>query len=230
VTTEPETTPTAAPAQPIQDPEWAKRCRARLRAALEVLGEQKHPLKVTEVQELAAERVPLNEYDSSLTSSGFARAWNHLGWNLTTTYEHAGWLHATSDAGFRLTREGREALKSHPDPMDLFDAGVKGYQAWDAARSELLSDLPATPESDVLHGGIGAAHTMRACTPVLAAWRAGDSAFSPGTAVWSPAATAKLRAYLESATTDLGDVARARRLGHSNPGRRSACAPDRAVQ
>lgn len=208
MTTEPVTIVTAASeaAQPVQDPEWTKRCRTRLRAALEVLSEQEDPLKITEVQELVAERVPLNEYDSSLTTSGKERAWNNLGWNLTTTYEHVGWLHATSDGGFRLTREGREALGAHPDAMTLYDVANQAYQAWDAARNEPLPDLAATPASDVLHAGTGAAHTMRASTPVLTAWRTGDSAFSPGSPVWSPATRTTLRKYLDGAPRPLAST------------------------
>jgi 5-methylcytosine-specific restriction enzyme B len=193
------TVSTDAVTEPVQDPEWTQRCRERLRAALEELGKQEQPMKVTDVQTLAAQRVPLNDYDESLTASGAVRAWNNLGWNLTTTYEHAGWLHATSDGGFRLTREGREALEAYPDPMELYDAGVQGYQAWDAARNEPLSDLPATPDSDVLHAGAGAAHALRACRPVLTAWRTGDSAFSPGSPVWSPETTTRLRDYMTGA-------------------------------
>jgi len=166
---------------------------------MEELSRQQHPVKLSEVQELAAHRVPLNDYDLSLTNSGAVRAWNNLGWNLTTTYEHAGWLHATTDGGFRLTREGRQALDRYPDAMEMYDAGVEGYQAWVASRNEQLPDLPASPDADVLHTGSGAAHTLRACTAVLTAWRNGDSAFTPATPVWSPGTTGELRAYLDAA-------------------------------
>lgn len=206
MTQQPAATAVTPDADPVQDPDWPKRCRTRLRAALEVLGEHQDPIQTTELQELAAGRVPLNDYDSSLTATGAVRAWNNFGWNLTTTYEHAGWLHATSDGGFRLTREGRGALSSHPDPMALYDAAVQGYQAWDVARNEPLPDLPATPESDVLHSGAGAAHSMRACTPVLNAWRSLDSAFSPGSPIWSPATTTTLRKYLDGAPRPLAST------------------------
>lgn len=185
--------------EPIQDPEWTQRCRARLWAALDELGKQPLPIKVTEVQDLAAERVALTAYDASTTNTGGVRAWNNLGWNLTTICEHAGWLHATSDGGFRLTREGRTALEAYPDPQALYDAAVQAYNAWDTARNEALPDLPGSPETDVLHAGSGATHTLRACSPVLNAWRTSDSAFSPGEAVWSPPTTATLRAYLDTA-------------------------------
>lgn len=186
-------------ATPAQDPQWTQRSRARLRAALEALGEQEGPIKTNELQDLAAARVPLNDYDASLTASGSARAWNSLSWDLTTICEHAGWLHATSDAGLRLTREGRQALDAYPDGTALYVAAGQSYQAWDDARKVQLSDLVASADTDVLHGGSGAAHVMRACTPILAAWRTGDSALSPGTPVWSAASTAALRAYLENA-------------------------------
>jgi 5-methylcytosine-specific restriction protein B len=199
--TEPEEEPVAdSPASPVaQDPGWTERYRTRMRAALEVLAEQQGPIKLPQLQELVAERVPLNDYDASITASGAVRAWNNLGWNLTTICEHAGWLHATTDAGFRITREGRAALVTYPDGMAMYDAALQEYQAWDAARNEQLPDLTASPATDVLHGGSGAAHVMRVCAPVLEAWRTGDSAFSPGTAVWSAATATALRAYLDSA-------------------------------
>lgn len=191
--------PSSPAGQPVQDPEWAQRCRTRLRAALEELGKQADPIKITELQDLAAQQVPLTAYDASTTDSGAVRAWTNLGWNLTTTYEHAGWLHATYDGGFRLTREGRMALDTYPDPQALYDVANQAYQAWDSARNESLPDLAAAPETDVLHGGPGAAHTMRACAPVLDAWRSGGSAFAPGEVVWSADSAAALRQYLDTA-------------------------------
>jgi len=184
---------------PIQDAQWTQRCRTRLREALVVLGEQDHPLRIAEIQDLVAARVPLNEYDATLTASGAVRAWVNLAWNLTTNCEHAGWLHATSEAGFRLTRDGRSALAAYPDPLRMFDAAHETYQAWDAARNEQLPGIAAFPETDVLHAGSGAAHVLRACQPVLEAWRSGDSALSPGATVWNAGATAELRDYLERA-------------------------------
>ncbi|GAA1434396.1 hypothetical protein GCM10009616_28710 [Microlunatus lacustris] len=184
---------------PIQDSEWTQRYRTRMRAALEVLSEQKDPLRINELQDLVAQRVPLNEYDVSVTSSGGVRAWNNLRWNLTTICEHAGWLHATSDAGFRLTREGREALQTYGDGMAMYEAAIVAYQAWDVARNEQLPDLPADPATDVMHGGSGAAHVMRACGPILQAWRTGDSVLSPGSEVWAADTVAALREYLDAA-------------------------------
>jgi 5-methylcytosine-specific restriction protein B len=192
------TTPSPTSATPAQDPEWTQRYRLRLRVALEVLGEQLEPLKITEIQELVSQRVPLNDYDASLTASGAVRAWNNLGWNLTTICEHAGWLHATSEAGFRLTREGRQALAAYQEPEALYEAAVQGYQAWNAARNEQLPDRDGSPESDILHPGSGAAHASRAAAPVVTAWRNGGSAFSPGSAVWTSDATRVLREYLDA--------------------------------
>jgi 5-methylcytosine-specific restriction protein B len=181
------------------DPDWTPRCRRRLRAALEVLAEQDRPLKITELQELTAQHVPLNEYDASLTKSGKHRAWINLGWNLTTTYEHAGWLHATSEAGFRLTQEGRAALEKYPDPLEMFKAAEESYVAWDAARSKVLPEPPLLPATDVLHAGSAVAHSLRAVAPILKAWRTGGSAFHAETPVWTGANTSTLLEYLEAA-------------------------------
>jgi 5-methylcytosine-specific restriction protein B len=199
VTADAATRSEADPPAPPQDPEWTQRCRARIRAALEVLGEQSQPLRIADLQDLVAQRVPLNDYDASVTASGGIRAWNNLGWNLTTICEHAGWLHATTEAGFRLTREGRQALATYADGMAMYGAANDAYQAWDAARNEQLPDVGADPHTDVLHGGSGAAHVVRACAPVLTAWRTGDSAFSPGTPVWSAASAKALRTYFDAA-------------------------------
>ncbi|SDO46618.1 AAA family ATPase [Geodermatophilus sp. DSM 45219] len=194
---EPSNSPDAA--EPVQDPDWTPRIRRRLRAALEVLAEQHAPLKLTELRELVAGRVPLNEYDLSVTKGGKVRGWNNLDWNLTTNVVHAGWLHVTSDGGLRLTREGRAALEQYQDPVALYDASNKLYWAWDAARGEMLPDLSAGPTHGVLHGGPGAAHSMRAAADVLEAWRNGRSAFLPDTVVWDSATTSALLTYLESA-------------------------------
>ena len=102
-------------AEPFQDAEWTIRYRRRLRAAMEELAKQTQPVPIQEVQDLSAARVPLNDYDMSVTKSGAVRAWNNLGWILTTSFEHAGWLHATQDGGFRATREGAEPSVEHAD-------------------------------------------------------------------------------------------------------------------
>ena len=183
---------------PVQDPEWAARYRKRLRAALEILSE-KDVLLTGELQELTAQRVPLNDYDASTTSSGAVRAWVNLGWNLMTTYEHAGWVHITSEGGYRLTKEGRAALATYPDPMKMYDEGVARYQMWDAARKEQLADLTLDPAHEVLHPGSEATHALRAAGPVLQAWRTGDSAFLPGTSVWNAETTTRLVDYLAAA-------------------------------
>lgn len=185
--------------EPLQDPEWAARCRVRLRAALEVLAEQDRPVRIAVLQDLAAERVPLNDYDASVTSNGAVRAWTNLGWNLTTTFEHAGWIHATQDAGFRVTQQGRAALGMYRDPEELYAAAVESYYVWAAARSEALPEPEFSPVDDVVHAGAGAAHAFRACAPVIVAWRTGGSAFSAGEPVWSPATTSALLEYLNHA-------------------------------
>ena len=91
-------------------------------------------------------RVPLNDYDA-VRSPPAARCvpGTTSGWNLTTTFEHAGWLHATSDGGFRLTGEGRAGAGDLPGPDGSVRRRVQGYQAWDAARKETLPDLPGRP-------------------------------------------------------------------------------------
>ena len=160
MTTAPETAPSTANMTP--DSGWTQRYRLRLRVALEELIQQPGPIPLAEVQTLAAARVPLNDYDESVTKSGAVRAWNNLGWLLTTSFEHAGWLHATADGGFRATQQGASALVDHPDPQSLYKAGDLAYRDWDALRKAenrlirsaalallALPGLPAGVEADL---------------------------------------------------------------------------------
>ncbi|QIG44485.1 hypothetical protein G5V58_18360 [Nocardioides anomalus] len=185
--------------EPEQDADWAARCRRRLRIGLEILGEEAEPMKLTDLQDLAAAREPLTAYDLSLTTNNGVRAWINFGWNLTTTYEHPGWLHATSEGGFRLTAQGRAALATYPDPQELYDVAVTGYKDWDAARNEILPDVAADPSTDVLHGGSGAAHALRGARQILDAWRSGGSAFVEDGHVWTLEQARSLREYFDSA-------------------------------
>src|SRR4051794_17522258 len=121
-------------AEPVQDAEWTTRYRRRLSAAMEELAKQPQPVTMQEVQDLSAVRVPLNDYDRSVTKSGAIRAWNNLGWILTTGFEHAGWLHATADGGLRIAKPGLAALASHPDPQDLYETCNVAYRDWDQLR------------------------------------------------------------------------------------------------
>ena len=183
------------------DPEWPIRCRNRLRSALEILVATTKPLSNAEVQELAAARVPLTDYDQSTTKSGAVRAWTNMAWLLTTSYEHSGWLHATSDAGFRGTIEGRAALEANPDGQSLYEASEVGYQVWNDARTEVLAADSVDFATEVAHVTSGAAHTFRAVDLVLEAWRTSGSAFLPGAAVWNADVVATLLASLDTRST-----------------------------
>lgn len=182
------------------DPDWTARCRRRLRAALEVLADRGVAMTMPELQESVAARVPLTAYDRSTTTAGAVRAWTNLSWVLTTTYQHAGWLHATNLDGIRITTEGRQALQEYPDPEALYAAGGDAYHLWDAARKEVLAPPSGDPAREVLHAGPGAAHALRAVSPVLTAWRVGGSAFSPTDKVWSAEVTANLVDALAAAS------------------------------
>jgi 5-methylcytosine-specific restriction enzyme B len=182
------------------DPEWPTRCRERLREALAILVETPTPLRVGELQELAAARVPLTPYDESRTKSGALRAWNNMGWLLTTSYEHSGWLHATSDSGFRGTLDGRAALQQYPDGQSLYDAAGVGYTEWDLARNAVLPPPTADLTTEIGHLTSGASHTFRAIAPVLAAWRSGGSAFLTDTPVWDAETTSELLAGISAGT------------------------------
>ncbi|WP_193605249.1 McrB family protein [Nocardioides dongkuii] len=178
------------------DVDWTQRYRLRLRETLDVLVKQPGPISQSEMQPLAAERVPLNDYDLSVTKSGAVRAWNNLGWLLTTSFEHTGWLHATADGGFRATREGADALGHYPDPQALYDAANLAYRDWDSLRKAPLSPPPVDPSSEIVHDGSGFAHAMRAAAPVLAAWRAGGSALTSAADAWGGSAAAALKNFL----------------------------------
>ena len=81
----------------------------RALAALEILAEQSDPLPASALQKAAQERVPLTPYDASTTKSGVQRGPTNVFWNLTTVYEHVGWLHATT-----------------PESVNLFEAPSNG--------------------------------------------------------------------------------------------------------
>lgn len=181
-----------------QDPDWSARCRRRYKAALEVLSEATGSLTSAELQAAVTERVPLAPYDVSTSSSGAVRAWTNFNFTLTTVYEHGGWLHATP-SGWRITRQGAARMASGPSAQDLFDTAVAEYKLWDEARKETLAGPAADAGTDIVHAGAGAAHALRGCALVTNAWRAQDSALAPGTAAWSPEATAALREYLQKA-------------------------------
>ncbi|MFN7151076.1 MAG: winged helix-turn-helix domain-containing protein, partial [Microthrixaceae bacterium] len=162
---------TTEAAEPVQDAEWTSRYRQRLRAAMEELAKQSRPIALQELQSLAAVRVPLNDYDRSVTKSGAVRAWNNLGWILTTGFEHAGWLHATADGGFRIAKPGLDVLESHPDPQDLYEACNVAYRDWDQLRKAALEVSAVDPETEVVHDTAGFTHARLATSPVVAAWR-----------------------------------------------------------
>lgn len=176
------------------DTDWPARTVRRIRHAVEALVELREPIFQVELQDASSALEPLTPWDASLTSSGAVRAWTNLGWNLTTNIEHAGWLHATRD-GFRATVEGRAALAQHPDPQDFFQSSVDLYYQWDALRKATL-DSAEDPATAITHGGSGFAHATLAVTPVLAAWRGGDSALSSGLDAWGAAAVLALRDFL----------------------------------
>ena len=190
----------SASPDPQQDPDWPARSRRRLRAALEVLAEQPDVIHSSDLQMAVEQRVPPTPYDLSRTKSGGQRSSNHLYWYLLTNYEHSGWLHATT-SGYRLTREGQQALARTADADTLFDEARIGYQAWDAVRQETPAATTGDRATAIIHAGPGAAHALRACTRLIEAWRQEDSAFQPGTGAWTAATTQVLSVYLQSASS-----------------------------
>src|SRR5664279_2769146 len=194
--------PDAASVEP--DSHWGERSRLRLRGALEILAEQHELTTVQALRAAATDRVPLTAYDESRTSSGAERWQNHLFWYLLTNHVHSGWLHATT-SGYRITVDGREALQRFPTPKELFDAGQEGYRTWDTARKEVLSDPDPDPATSVIHPGNATRHAIRACAPLLRAWRRHGSAFRPSLPVWTPEAAASLTSHL-AASDDPGSL------------------------
>ncbi|WP_341925231.1 AAA family ATPase [Nocardioides psychrotolerans] len=197
--TESPVDPRVSPEPDGPDPDWPVRIVRRIRHAMEELVRMPEPVSQAELQDACAAREPLTAWDASLTNSGAVRAWTNLGWNLTTNVEHAGWLHATRD-GFRATVEGRTALSEHQDPQDFFQTSVDAYYKWDTLRKAALE--PAEQRSAaVTHGGSGFVHASSACAPVLAAWRGGDSALSPGLEAWGSTSGRSLRDFLVAEPT-----------------------------
>jgi len=192
----PAEVPVAGAAEPVQDPEWTHRCRARLRAALEVLPDENRPLG-KELQELSALTVPLNDYDKPTTATGAVRAWTNLGWNLTTNYEHAGWIHATSEGGYRLTQQGRAALATYTDPVELFEAATSS--TW--LGTLRATNYPLTPSSRQ-PTTLSTRGPERTCLPGMRASAASLAhrrlSLLAGTPVWDATTTTTLLHYLNA--------------------------------
>ncbi len=181
----------------VSDPDWPTRRKARLYRALQHLVAVNKPLSQEELRDAAAEAVPLAEWDASVTKSGAVRAWNDLGWYLTTSYEHAGWLHATADGGYRAARDARAALQEYPTPEALYDASGPAYERWNSRRTQPVTPVLGDSAEDVLHGTAAAAQSFRCTKPVVQAWRSGGSALAAGAQVWTIEATTALADYLE---------------------------------
>ncbi len=178
------------------DDGWPARRKARLRAAVQHLVDAARPVPVKELYDAALAAVPPLAWDAGVTKSGSHRGRNDLGWYLTTSYEHSGWLHVTGQGGFRATREATAALAEHPTPEALFDASSKGYDLWNTRRTEPPTPVPGDPTTEVLHGTSAATQALRCTAPVIDAWRSGGSAFSPGAKVWSRGHAVALRDHL----------------------------------
>lgn len=181
-----------------QDPGWPERRLRRLQAGLEVLADSREVLSYSELLRLASERVPMQAYDLSVTKSGGQRGDINFGWNLTTVWTHAGWVHVTP-AGVRATAEGQHVVALRQAPEELFEQGVSEYRRWDALRKEALPDRAGDPTEQVLRRGPGAAHALLVADQVLAAWRTGGSAFGLAEPVWSAGPASELLTYLEAA-------------------------------
>jgi 5-methylcytosine-specific restriction protein B len=177
-----------------RDAEWEPRCRQRLHEVLAMLGERDGPAPAEEIKVAAEARTPLTAYDRSTLKSGEIRAWDALFRTLDADCLHAGWLHSGT-AGYRLTREGRGAV-TRCGPAELAEEAAVRHKAWLDARDETLPSSDLDPGKAILHSGDAAAHARRACAPLLSAWRDRDSAFVPGTPLWSAETTGTLAAYL----------------------------------
>jgi 5-methylcytosine-specific restriction protein B len=178
------------------DEGWPARRKARLRAALQHLVDAARPVPVAELYDVALTAVQPLAWDGGVTKSGSHRGRNDLGWYLTTSYEHCGWLHVTSQGGFRATREAAAALAEHPSPEALFDASGEGYQLWNTRRTEPPTPMLGNPTHEILHGTSAATQALRCTAPVLEAWRSGGSALAPGAAVWTREHAVALRDHL----------------------------------
>lgn len=189
------TSPTSEPV-PVKDDDWTPRTLRRIRQAVEILVEQPAPISLVALQDLCAQAEPLTPWDSSVTKTGAVRAWNNLGWNLTTNTEHAGWLHASREGGFRATADGAAALQTYQDPQSFFQASSDIYVQWDDLRGSTLSGTTGDAAVQILHPESGAEHAQRVVRRVVEAWKSSASCLAPGRQVWTPDAAAELGAYL----------------------------------
>lgn len=186
-----------------QDTGWPERKVRRAYVALEVLADAGQALRRDELREEVAKRLPLTPYALSTSSSGAVRAWTNTEFRLGTVMVHAGHLQITGNGGYRITRQGRAGLQEHADPAEHWHAPLPVYFEWKSARDEVLPPDAADSTTAVLHAPSTSAHVRRAQSEVLAAWRSGTSAFSPGDPAWTPSTTAVLIAYLDGAPANV---------------------------
>jgi len=149
-------------------PEFTRHVRRRMQAALEVMAERAAPVPTGELYTEAVERVPLQPVDEVTTTQGVPRWRNFLGWNLSATCQHAGYL-VRGNVSWRLTTAGESALRQASSPEELYGEAEAGYQEWERLRKEaLLSPQAGSPET-IVHPGPAAAHVLRAVDPVVEA-------------------------------------------------------------
>lgn len=175
----------------VADPGWTARSRERLKAVLEILGEQPEPMLKEDAWTAAAVHVPLQEWDRSSPNDKDVRYRYDLKWNLSTTYQHPGLLHS-ADASYRLTTFGRSMLDAGLSAEEIYQLASTAYYDWERTREEDVSPPAVDPSTRVVHGGGGVGHAFRAVQQVIDAWRTGGSGLQPGTAAWSAAATDEL--------------------------------------
>ncbi|MCK6211557.1 winged helix-turn-helix domain-containing protein [Georgenia sp. EYE_87] len=110
-----------------------------LRTALEILAEANAPVPAGQVLAEVAKRVELTEFERSLNKSGRPRVDTYVrfasGW-----LRAIGWIEK-SDAGWRITDEGRTGLREHA--ADVYQVTSRRYRAF--ARSRKTEERWAQP-------------------------------------------------------------------------------------
>ncbi len=191
-----------------KDSRWLERRVRRFRATVELLTDAKVPIRTPDLLDLVAAQVPLEPYDVATMQSGYVRWTTDWNWNASTVLVHSGLVHNTP-IGWRATNEAPEALRRDTNAEQFYSIASAGYSEWDALRKESVPTTAAGAGSQILHEGTNAAHSFRACSPLLAAWRQRGSAFAPGQLVWTQAVTRSLKEQLtlaDAAALELPDI------------------------
>lgn len=179
----------------------------RLRLILELLAAQPDGFYKTTgsegIMSQVFEVLPPEGPESETSLDGRTRAEIHLGWS-TVDAVKAGWLEKTGTGLWRITNEGRQALKDFPEAGDLASEAHNRYNAWSALSAEKKKEqlrstiVPLDKPEETIRDA--------ALPFVQRGLQEGGSVFSEGRSVWGLAPVKELRSvFIDAPDPDAGN-------------------------